>query len=458
MTFYQCMFVNRLVQTKLYRFCFRNSGILLSFFLFFFVLLYLRGALINAHYVNIHIGDVDQSAYLNESKDMVQSNYKSFYTMGRARMPIFGSFLTLVYDSNFDQFFKKGKYLNIFLSIIYTFVLLFIFKRYLNWFMAVNLLLIVMFTVFIYRAPYVQPEITYYLLFFIDFLLLSILLLHPSIKFGIVTGVILGITHLTKASVIPLILIFAFFFLANQVLSIIKRKFRWRPLASFGLLIFFFLLSIAPYILHSKRIFGSYFYNVSTTLYAWCDSWNEANPIGGIWEPILIPKELTPGPQKYFKEHTLKQIIKRLDYGKEFILAITFRNNENTNNMNYGYHKYISIFFAFLLFSIALNNKYLHKLPKKTIYLTLFVLTVVTSYSILVFWYTSIAPGNRFILTIFLPTIFSLAFAINKFYILSELTRLKYVYFLFNILLFCFLCYDIYITSTVKIFYINGAP
>lgn len=44
---------------------------------------------------------------------------------------------------------------------------------------------------------------------FLSFLLMTALLLRPSVSLGIATGVVLGLTHYAKASVIPGFLIFA---------------------------------------------------------------------------------------------------------------------------------------------------------------------------------------------------------------------------------------------------------
>jgi hypothetical protein len=68
---------------------------------------------------------------------------------------------------------------------------------------ALNLLLITAFTVFIFKAGWFQAELLFYFLNFCLFVLLWRLLKQPSLPVALITGVLAGLAHLTKASIMP---------------------------------------------------------------------------------------------------------------------------------------------------------------------------------------------------------------------------------------------------------------
>jgi len=94
----------------------------------------------------------------------------------------------------------------------------------------------------------------------------------PSWVLGLATGVTLGLTHLTKASVLPGIALFALCFAAKQALWLVRsqaerqRSSRWHVAwVALALTLLAFLATIYPYIRDSKLRFGRYFYNVNST-------------------------------------------------------------------------------------------------------------------------------------------------------------------------------------------------
>ncbi len=90
-------------------------------------------------------------------------------------------------------------------------------------------------------------------------------------------------------------------------------------MSAIALLAAVFLLCLWPYISTSKRVFGSYFYNVNSTFYAWYDSWPQAS-VGtalhgdGAHFPDMPAAEL-PGPSRYWRAHTTAQIVARMNGG-----------------------------------------------------------------------------------------------------------------------------------------------
>ncbi|MCE7984836.1 MAG: hypothetical protein DYG89_26995 [Caldilinea sp. CFX5] len=131
------------------------------------------------------------------------------------------------------------------------------------------------------------------------------------------TGVVAGIAHLTKASILPGLALFLAFaglrwgWTALQCRNPAQGGLPQRllshllPVLLVGVC---FLLTVYPYISTSKRVFGHYFYNVNSTFYMWYDSWEEAKQgtrahgarVG--W-PDMPPEEI-PSLRKYLREHT----------------------------------------------------------------------------------------------------------------------------------------------------------
>ncbi|MGQ4649815.1 hypothetical protein [Lyngbya aestuarii] len=280
---YWAMKLNRIQYFQ--KICFAGLAVL-------FISLYCYGALEHSRRVNLDRDKIDQSAYLSYAQNMYETDYN--YTGGRNRMPVYPFLLSLIYDPDFseNEYFTRGKYFNIALSAAILPALFLLLAASFPLRLAVNLWLIATFTVFIFRAAYVQVELLFYFLNFCSFLLMYKLLIRPSWQLGIISGAVIGLTHLTKASILPGLLLFILFFLGKEIylfcthLQTKKRDlsnilaeakgYLVSNLLSLILVILCFTVTIYPYISNSNRFFGHYFYNVNSTFYMWYDSWQEA--------------------------------------------------------------------------------------------------------------------------------------------------------------------------------------
>ena len=396
----------------------QNPQQFIPFIFLIAVLLYLYGARQQFLYVNTDMSRTDQAAYLNTARLMKSSNYTAF--TDRNRMPIYPFLLSLLYEEELsdEAFFARGKLLNIGLSLLILPILFWIFRKYLPLFTAVNLLLIHAFTIYIFKAAYTQAELLFYLLNFLTFLLMCRLLWRPSWKMAILTGILLGLAHLTKASVLPGLILF----LATAVFQALAKGWQAKSdggnyrqfshyLATPALVVLLFLATIWPYIQNSKEQFGHYFYNVNSTFYIWYDHWDEVEAgtkahgdrVG--WPDM--PAEELPSAAKYFREHTLADVRERLSTGFLIILIAALAS--------YGYLKYVIIFFSFVFALFILNRHYVvTTILKKHLYLSLFVASFFAAYLTLYAWYWPISSGNRFVLALFTPFMFTLAFIIYR--------------------------------------------
>lgn len=378
--------------------------------------LYTHGALRNARRVNTNMHGFDQSAYMNYARNLAESDYT--HVGGRNRMPMYPLLLSFVYSSDLsdEAFFERGKYFNIALSVVLLAALFFIVRAYLPPGGAILLLLITAFTVFIFRAPYVQAELLFYFLNFCLFLLLNKMLLRPTWQWGAVTGIVAGLAHLTKASILPALILFFVVAALKMGYMLARRHITPRQVAptflSIASVAILFLVIVFPYISTSKRVFGSYFYNVNSTFYMWYDSWEEviqgtrahSDRVG--W-PDMPPDEI-PGPAKYLREHTVQDILVRFLRGFYLIALVAIHS--------YGYLLYLLIYLVTCLGMLHLNPSHAHTIIKRYPFLWLFNILYFLAYLVLYTWYAQIVFGVRFTLAQFLPALFALSCIIYRLY------------------------------------------
>lgn len=377
--------------------------------------LYIDGARRHSKLVNTSGENTDQGSYLEYMINMRQSGYS--YVGGRNQMPLYPFIQSLGYDSRatLDQTFARGKALNIALSVVLLGGLFLVWRRRFPLLQASALLLVTAFTVFIFRAGYVQVELLYYVLAFGSFLFMCRMLEAPSWPLALMAGVWLGLTHLAKASVLPGLALFLLVGLvragwaARQSVqgSTTSEVSGWRvlgrELARLGTVVLLFLVTTAPYLLTSKRVFGHAFYNVNSTFYMWYDTWEDARR-GTIahgdrlgWP--TMPAAQLPTPAKYLREHTVKQIAVRFWDGLRFLFGSAV--------YTYGYWKYVLFYGAVGILVLALNWRWSLVVLREHLLVVTFGLAYLAGYTLLYAWYVPIARGNRLVLSLFLPFMFA---------------------------------------------------
>lgn len=427
--------------------------------------LYLYGVRQQFLHVNTNRFTIDQATYLETARLLKSSDYT--IPTDRNRMPVYPYLLSLLYEPNLSEaaFFARAKLFNIALSLLILPVLFWIFRRHLPLFTAVNLILIHILTVYIFKAAYAQTELLFYLLNFLVFLLMGYLLHHQRRRgiwqTAVFTGILLGITHLTKASIFPGLALFLGTATLQAGLQLVKLRsgsFNLRhflaTLSTPLFVVLFFLITIWPYIQNSKVLFGSYFYNVNSTFYIWYDSWDEvltgtrAHGDRTGW-PDMPPEEI-PGAAKYFREHSLAQVVDRLSRG--FLITLVSMAN------SYGYLKYLVILFSLVLSLCLFNWSKLKDILREFPFLALFVAGFFAVYLLLYAWYTPIANGNRLVLALFSPLMFTFSFIIYRLFekqlvvqVNRHSTKTVHLGLGLNVLLASILLVDGYIILTERI-------
>lgn len=385
-------------------------------------------ASVQGRLVNTDVTRTDQGAYIEQGIEMRMSDFSCVNP--RNRMPLYPGLLALFMDkrelgkmldadsmpqsSVSEWFFPKGKRVNMVLTLLLAIFLAVVFFRAFPRHHALNVWMLAVFGVLVFKAPYTQAEILYYFLTFAAFLVCWRLFAHPGFLLAVLAGGLLGAAHLTKASVLPGVLVFAVFHPLDALWRWHRRKRTdrslFRRLAVTVVLVGAFLAVIGPYILQSKRMFDRYFYNVNSTFYMWCDSWEEAKArtraAGDRFHYPDLPPEELPGPGNYLRTHTLGETLWRPING----ISLVFNSMMNS----YGYLWPCLAYLGFAVLLAVIFWRLVGRLWRARPFVILALAAYFVGYYLLIAWYSPVIMGNRFILGLFLPFLFATSAVIVK--------------------------------------------
>ncbi len=364
--------------------------------------------------------------YMRRAIDLKITHYERI-TDGN-RMPLYPFILSFLYHPGLspEEYFQRGKILNIILSVILLITLFIIFRIYLNALESQVLILITAFTLFMPRAGYLQSELLFYFLNFCAFLLFWGCLKTPRLWIAAAAGVLAGLTYLTKSSVVPAVVWFIFFYLIIHIaVPIIKKignkinaKMALPPfyiLKNIAFLLVFiviFLLTVYPYISVNKQVFGHYFYNVNSNFYIWCDSWEQAKVTREHGDRVGWPKmrpEAIPSCGKYLHEHSLSQILGRLASGFVIVAGNAIGG--------FGYAQYLCIYLFICILAITKQyGAFVEYLKRGNNYAILIsLISYFLLYYLLYAFGATIFKGPRHLLAQYLPAMFIMSYFLLKF-------------------------------------------
>lgn len=375
--------------------------------------------------VNTDMHATDQSAYMNYAKRLAQTNLQ--FVGGRNRMPLYPGLMSFFYKQGMsdEDFFERGKNVGIAIGLAGLTVAFLLFRRVSKPTDALTGTFVAMFTVFAYKSPYFQAEVLFYIISFALFYLLLSLVWKPQIRTAAIAGLVGGIGHLTKASVLPAILLVVVLIVMRGATELWRRyhdmdkslidgshlRFALNYLGYVTALLGCFVLIIFPYINTSKQLFGHYFYNVNSTFYIWYDSSDEikqgTRSHGDRQGWPNMPKEQIPSFRKYIREHSTDEILGRFVRGT--------RDLRNSTTRSYGYANFL-LLYVIAIALLFVQNKSLRIslfLGPGHPFVLLFILGYFLGYTLLYAWYMPIAQGNRFALSLFLPAIFMIVWILS---------------------------------------------
>jgi hypothetical protein len=343
----------------------------------------------------------DQSAYLGYARHLYESNYT--VVEDRNRMPVYPFLLSLIYRPGMTEaeFLVRVQTFTVNLSIVLLLLLFFIFRRFFPPLHSLALLAATAFGVFLYRAERAQAEPLFYFVSFCAFVLLLRMFAQPRWWLALLAGAVTGLAHLTKASVLPALVLWAAVFAAESLWAF--RSNYWRRLAMLALVLAAFLAVVFPYIQTSKRIYDAYFYNVNSTFVIWCDSSTEGYEFlsahGDKDQWRALPADQLPSFRKYWREHSIGQMFRRIVNGALDLLT--------QNARAIGYYKFvIALLVAGAILCVRQRQRAREFLAAHS-FAAIFCLFFFTCYFLLYAWYDKIINDSRFILSIFLPFLFA---------------------------------------------------
>jgi hypothetical protein len=385
---------------------------------------YYQAARIHSLEINIDSRVSDQSAYMDFIKEARRLDFN--YTGDHNRMPLYPFLQALLYSPEMDdqELFEQGKQYNLILSIILLIYLFLVFLKLFGYSRSYLLILIIAFSLFIFKAPYVQAEILYYSLSALSFVLMLMMLTRPTWIRAIATGIIAGLAYLTKGTILSSLPLFAFLYGIDLLLLAVQKNINRnkeavliiaRRAAYLLALLGMFAVIIFPYAQALKQRFGHYFYNVNTTFYIWYDDWAEVeveeakHQFVMQWPDHLAEDEL-PNLRNYLRDHTWEQIVDRLESG----IRTQYKNIslKSFSVINY-WISYLLIF----LFGIFIQYEGFRKFVKSNLVPIAFVILYFAGYLFAFAWYCPIACGRRFIYALYIP------FLIVIFLVMRELVK-----------------------------------
>lgn len=381
--------------------------------------------------LNTNMQRTDQSAYLDYAQGIATD---PDYVGDHNRMPLYPWLQSLHYsEGEGDQaFFIRGNALNVVLSTLILLVISGYFWREFRPELATMAITLTALFIFAYMAPYFQAELLFFGMLFLCFLLFLHLIQQPSFGLAIVLGILLGLTHLIKSSVLIMLGVFVGVFLLQLMIEERELSKLIHKVGMLILLILAFFATIFPYIQTSKRVYGSYMYNVNTTFYMWYDSWDEVEAGTKAADDRLgypdLPAEEIPSLGRYLRTHSLLEIVQRIANG----LSTTFYKH---TFQSYGYAKYMLIYAGALLYIGLSHRQKTWEFLKRHRWLVLFVVGTFVAYSLAYAWWVPLSTGRRFMLSLWLPALYILMILLQRVN-LAKLHRVVYAVLWIEIIFF----------------------
>ncbi len=365
-----------------------------------------------------------------------------------------------------DEQFKIYKRFNITVSCVALTGIGLIMCRRLGPALGIPLTLATAFTFFVFKAVLVQPELTFFFLYFCEFVLMLRCLQKPSWKAGLALGLLAGVAHLFKASSLPTILLFLI--LAGlRAIGIWWKSRQGHPeqkgsaLGGFAapvLCLAGFLAVTGTFLRNTVRTYGSPFYDPNTRYYFWAESPGEMGALQVVylayrkpqidqfnykdprllaflpkWEPDAARRDyllstaaaggvtplegewdILPGARNWFKNHTWKDALDRVWRGFfDKRDGLYFHNLTHRNDYFYYVEVLCCAMVFLLVVTLFYRRKELGAALKKNILPILFAVGCIFGNLLLYAWWAEISNRNRFFLTQFLPLLFSMGLVIR---------------------------------------------
>jgi hypothetical protein len=341
------------------------------------------------------------------------------------------------------QLFNRGRWFNVFVTATFLVFLGIAACRKFSLPAACNLLLLGGFGALLPRAAYFQPEPLYFIFFFLTWVACISALKNNSLWIYGVIGVISGLAYMTKSSVQPLLAGFVvasslrcgweiFSARSHDLQMAGTHRWHWRNhvvgLVMLGVAHF---MTIGPRLTTSYEQFGDMFHSYPS-YWMWMDDFEEKGFQWMVDHPnaeslAAIPDDQKPSAGNYLKTHSLEQIRQRLLGGTkakvtEFLfpaktdLSKRIEKQKPWRGIYEARGWYLAVLAGILLVILLIlpwtapkAQHAGHLIFKPGISsIVFFVVGSLVGYTFLYGWYHPIGRGDRFMMSLYLPLVFTL--------------------------------------------------
>lgn len=337
------------------------------------------------------------------------------------------------------QFFVRGKWANVSIVMAFLWGLGLVMARSFRPAPVVTVLLLGTFGALLPRAAYFQPEPLYYVFFFLSWVCALRLLMQNDLWLHLLFGVLSGVAYLAKTSIEPMLMGWFIVSAWRFVRGLFRKEdltdeVRWTCRNHiFGLIVFGvgWMSIVGPRYSFAQEKWGEARFSYPAT-WMWFDEfekgmdWMREHPDKASLEKI--PDGERPSFSLYAKTHTREEMANRLVDGywekmsrwlapkvvkpKKDSAFEGWRVILDRRGIYLGGVAAIFLGVMVLMWSRRREvNRLGMSLPCGAGAAGLFVVGTVLGYGLLYGWYDPIGRGDRFMLSLFLPVVFSLVWA-----------------------------------------------
>jgi hypothetical protein len=366
----------------------------------------------------------DQRTYMRAGISLRDTNYTD--VVSRMRMPLYMYAMSFIAAPHEDaeKLFPRAKIFNVFYSLVLLGALFFQARKWMGGWLALVFTLIATGQLFLFKAAYVQPELTLATVIVITAFWAVQTLHEPTWKNALVTGLLLCVWFFTKASAQIALGLFGALL---GVKWLCAGKGRRLPYITAGLItLTAYLVPMSPYLWTSYKYFGEPFYNVQSKYYMWAEDVDEKHWLQSLNLDYSLhqlkpgEKERLPSAAKYWRNHTKQEILERLERGLEmmfreaYIGQVVIKDPVTKVTLTAGGYSWLFLFMlgwasiAFLLVTFRWDDAVKGFLRWK--WETLYVCALLLAFTLLFGWFVPMKVGPRLVLSVSLvPVAFLIA-------------------------------------------------
>ncbi len=323
-----------------------------------------------------------------------------------------------------EEFFVRGKWLNVTLTAVFLALLAVVAGRFLPLLPALNLVVLAGLGALLPRAILFQPEPLYYICIFAAWVCACAILARNRLWLYPLFGLAAGFAYLAKPSSMPFVLIFILVTSARCAWAWWFREADWRVRNHFAGLLLSALCAgavMGPRMAYAAHTFGDPFHHLHK-YWTWMDPGPEKQAFHDRYNAAMrtLPPEERPSPRTYFRTHTGAEAWARFSHGvsEKFrtffrpekklrasaLFALTPRRGTQNEALLVFRGLYLLLLLAlFAALAFVAWRRGIQPLAASGVFVVLFALGEFLIYLFATGWHHPFAGGERFMLALFLP-------------------------------------------------------